>query len=544
MNRKILLILFSFFISNDSDSLEFEENKLKLEQSNSSNLSVKDFILSSDSLEVEDLFEAQLYEAKLLLAESIIADRTGDSIEAMYRFESLFESLAYLNSMNTTDQFQSLEMNRLLSTSIDYYENESITLSNIEELSVSLLRDRLDKYVYSQTLEDLEYVDESVEVIPGRVPITYNRKVASIIKFFQKDGKKSMIKWLNRMDKYKKLILPILEQEKIPPEIFYVAMIESGLNPNAYSYAYASGLWQFIKSTGKAYGLNKTYWVDERRDFIKSTYAAASYFRDLYEEFGDWYLALAAYNCGSTRVKKAIKRNGSRNYWDLYSLPSQTKNYVPNVMATIIIATNPGKYGFVINSEPDFEWIIKEINKSVKLESIAKCANIDLKVLQQYNPELEKDVALIPPLKKGETYSLRMPVDISPDFDSLLALVKEPNIDEIIFVEHKVKSGESVWLIARKYKVKTEHILSVNNLSKKSIIKPNQILKIPTSGYDQYKKSVELSSRKIYYTVKRGDTLSEIAEKYKTSIKKIKKSNGLRTDRIIMGQKLIIWVKN
>lgn len=538
--KNLYVIFFSFLISQSTESF----NKNSAENLNSSNISVKDFILSSDSLEVEDLYEAQLYEAKLLLAESIIADRTGDSIEAMYRFESLFESLSYLNAMKTNDQFQSLEMNRLLSTSIDYYENESNTLSNIEELSVSLLRDRLDKYIYSQTLEDLEYVDESVEVIPGHIPITYNRKVASIIKFFQKDGRKSMSKWLNRMDKYKKLILPILEEQNIPPEIFYVSVIESGLNPNAYSYAYASGLWQFIKSTGKAYGLNKTYWLDERRDYIKSTYAATKYFKDLYEEFDDWYLALAAYNCGSTRVHRAIKRNGSKNYWDLYSLPSETKNYVPNVMATIIIATNPEKYGFTINSEPDFEWIEKDIDKSVKLESIAKCANVSLKTLQQYNPELEKDVALIPPLEKGEKYTLRLPINISPDFDSLLNLVEAPNLNEIIFVEHKVRPGESVWLIARKYKVKKNHILAVNNLSEKSIIRPKQILKIPTSGYDQYKKSVELSSRKIYYTVRRGDTLSEIAEKYKTSIKKIKKSNGLRNDRIIMGQKLIIWVKN
>ena len=538
--KYIYIIFFSILVTQESDSL----NNNIVGDLKSSNMSVKDFILSSDSLEVEDLFEAQLYESKLLLAESIIADRTGDSIEAMYRFESLFESLSYLNAMKTSDQFQSLEMNRLLSTSIDYYENESNTLSNIEELSVSLLRDRLDKYIYSQTLEDLEYVDESIEVIPGHIPITYNRKVASIIKFFQKDGRKSMTKWLNRMDKYKKLILPILEEQDIPPEIFYVSVIESGLNPNAYSYAYASGLWQFIKSTGKAYGLNKTYWLDERRDYIKSTYAATKYFKDLYLEFDDWYLALAAYNCGSTRVHRAIKRNGSKNYWDLYSLPSETKNYVPNVMATIIIATNPEKYGFTINSEPDFEWIEKDIDKSVKLESIAKCANVSLKTLQQYNPELEKDVALIPPLEKGETYTLRLPVNISPDFDSLLKLVEAPNLNEIIFVEHKVRPGESVWLIARKYKVKKNHILAVNNLSEKSIIRPNQILKIPTSGYDQYKKSVELSSRKIYYTVRRGDTLSEIAEKYKTSIKKIKKSNGLRSDRIIMGQKLIIWVKN
>ena len=541
MRKIFILITLLISISYSDDSIYYKKNENNTNLK-SSNLSVKDFTSSSDSLGVEELFEAHLYEAKLLLAESIIAHQTGDSIEARYRFESLFETLSYMNTMKTKDRFQSLEMNRLLFTSIEYLEKENFSF--IEDLSVSLLRDRLNTYVYSQKNEDLEYVDESIEIIPGHIPITYNKQVANLIRFFQKSGRRSMTKWLNRMNKYKKIILPILEKENIPPEIFYVSMIESGLNPNAYSYAYASGLWQFIKSTGKAYGLNKTYYIDERRDFVKSTYAAANYFRDLYAEFGDWYLALAAYNCGSSRVHREIKRSGSKNYWDLKRLPKQTRSYVPNVMAAIIIATNPEKYGFSINSEPDFEWIEKSIDKSVKLEDIAKCANVSLKILQQYNPELEKDVAIIPPLKKGESYNLRLPIDISSDFDSLLALVQEPNIDEIIFESHKVRNGESVWLIAKKYNVKTDHILAVNNLSKKSIIKPNQVLKIPTSGYDQYKKSVQSSSKKIYYTVKPGDTLSEIAEKHRTSIKKIKKSNGLRTDRIIMGQKLIIWVKN
>ena len=395
------LTIFAFSFCMFFSYLRANDDNAKVIPKNLANLSIKDMFINQDSLDSEDLFEVQLYESKILLAESIIADLTGDTIEAKYQFDLLFESLSNLDAFTTKDQFQELEMNRLLTASIDYYEKES----EIETgLSVSLLRDRLNKYVYSQTLEDLEYVEESVEIIPGHVPITYNRKVASIIRFFQKDGRKSMNKWLSRMNKYKKIILPILEEENVPPEIFYVSMIESGLNPNAYSYAHASGLWQFISSTGKIYGLKKNWWVDERRDYIKSTYAACKYLKDLYAEFGDWYLALAAYNCGSTRVHKAIKRHDSKNYWDLYTLPSQTKSYVPNVMAAIIISNSPEKYGFSINPEQDFKWVIKEIDKSVKLKTIAECGSIDLKALQKINPELKQ--AAIPPMKDKELFSL------------------------------------------------------------------------------------------------------------------------------------------
>ena len=538
-----ILIIFSLLIpgpNNVSNSNLLDSSK---NSKNFRNLSIQDVLNYQDSLDSEDLFEVQLYESKILLAESIIADLTGDTIEAKFQFDLLFESLSTLDAFKTKDEFQALEMNRLLTASIDYYEKESITIDKIETgLSVSLLRDRLNQYIYHQTIDDLEYVDETVEIIPGHIPITYNRKVASIIKFFQKDGRKSMSKWLNRMDKYKKIILPILEEEGVPPEIFYLAMIESGLNPKAYSYAHASGIWQFIKSTGKIYGLKQNWWVDERRDLTKATHSASAYLRDLHKEFDDWYLAFAAYNCGSARVNKAIKRHGSRNYWDLHSLPSQTRSYVPNIMAAIIISNNPSKYGFQINPEADFEWIIKDIDKSVKLKTIADCADIDIKELQKINPEIKQ--ASIPPLKDNEIYSLRMPINISKDFDSLFALVKAPILDEVVFIDHKVKEGESLWIIARRYNARISDIVSINKLSDKSYIRPKQVLKIPTKAYDEYRKSTQSRSKKVYYTVKRGDSLSEIAEKYRTSVKNIKKWNGLRNDRILVGQKLKIWVKN
>ena len=538
MLKYIFFILSSIILTNEIDTLENDFKNSKI----SKNLSLKDILISSDSLDSEDLFEVQLYESKILLAESIIADLTGDTIEAKFQFDALFESLSNMDAFKSKDEFQELEMNRLLTASIDYYEKDSITIDKIETgLSVSLLRDRLNQYIYHQTIDDLEYVDETVEIIPGHIPITFNRKVASIIKFFQKDGRKSMAKWLNRMNKYKEIILPILEKENVPPEIFYLAMIESGLNPRAYSYAHASGIWQFIKSTGRVYGLKQNWWVDERRDLTKATHAASSYLKDLYKEFDDWYLAFAAYNCGSSRVERAIKRHGSRNYWDLHTLPSQTRSYVPNIMAAIIISNNPKKYGFQINSEDSFDWTEKEINKSVKLKTVADCANIDIKELQKLNPEIKQ--ATIPPLKKNETYILRLPTNISKDFDSLFALVEAPVLDELVFIDHKVRKGESLWIIARRYKARVSDIVSINKISDKGYIRPGQNLKIPTKAYDDYKKSTQSRSKKIFYTVRRGDTLSEIAEKYRTSVKNIRKWNGLRNDRIIVGQKLKIWTK-
>ena len=410
--------------------------------------------------------------------------------------------------------------------------------------SVAVLKDKLNEYIYAQTLEDLEYVEERVEIIPGHIPITYNQKVASIIKFFQNQGRKSFQKWLNRMSRYKPIILPILEEEGVPPELFYLAMIESGLNPKAYSYAHASGVWQFISSTGKIYGLKKNWWVDERRDFEKATHAAARLLKNLHDEFDDWYLAFAAYNCGSTRVRKTIKRQGTNDYWKLTKLPPQTRNYVPNIMAAIFIANNPGKYGFSLIKEKKMEWNNLEIDKAVSLQIISECAKLDLGLLQNYNPELKQGT--IPPLEDGKSYTFRMPINASPDFASLFAEIEIEKNQDVVFLEHKVKRGESLWLIARKYDVRIKDIVAINKLSMKKYIKPGQILQVPADGYDLYRKSAlkkSAGSKQIYHTVRFGDTLSEIAMSYRTSVRKIKKWNGLRSDRIYPGQKLKIWTK-
>lgn len=488
-----------------------------------------------------DLFITRMQETKLLYADAIIADMTGDTLEAAYHFEQLFENLEALKNISFDDEFQYLEFNRMLTAAINYYENDAETIAGLEtRLSVAVLRDKLNEYIYSQTLEDLEYVEETVEIIPGHIPITYNHRVASIIKFYKKKGRASVQKWLNRMNRYKKIVLPILEEEGVPSELFYLAMIESGLKPEAYSHKYASGLWQFVSATGKYYGLEKNWWIDERNDFEKSTRAAARYLKDLYTEYEDWYLAFAAYNSGTGNVNRALRYHGSRNYWELTRLPRETRNYVPNIMAAIFIASDPAKYNFSYAPEPDLEWNIVEINKSVKLDVISKSSGIDATTLKLYNPELRQNA--IPPLEKNEVYRFRMPVTANNDFDSLFALVEVDKGTEIVLVDHKVRSGESLWLIAKKYNVRIKDIVSINKMQNARYIRPGQLLRIPMNGYkDTIKEKNE--NRKTYYTVRGGDTLSEIAEKNRTSVRNLKKWNGLRGDFIRVGQKLIIWKK-
>ena len=544
-----LILVFTFFLNYllaESDSsinhLDSSSTKVlnKLEYISIDTLEIqplkdiaKENKYSIDSLNVYDdweIIESRIEEAKTLLAEAVISDMSGDTLDALFKFEILFESLAGIKVEESNNEFYYLEYNKILNATITYFANNAETVNKIETgLSTALLKDRLNQYIYAQTLEDLEYVEESVEIIEGHIPITYNSKVNSIIKFFQKDGRRSVQNWLNRMEKYKAIMLPILEEENVPPELFYVAMIESGLNARALSYAYASGYWQFISSTAKIYDLKKDHWVDERSDFEKSTRAAARYFKDLHSYFGDWYLSLAAYNCGQARVNRIIKRQGTRDYWKLTRLPRETRNYVPNVMAAIYVAQNPEKYGFKIESEPLLDWTVKEVDKTVEIKEIAKIINSTEQELIKYNPELKRKV--IPLLKDDAKYLLRLPNPVPENFDSLFALIPTTNVIEPII--HKVKYGENLWLIAKKYNVTISDIQSLNKIKNRNKIKPGIKLKIPNDGYIP-------QPSKVYYTVKRGDTLSEIAQKYKTSVRKIKRLNGLRNNKIRIGQKLEI----
>ena len=519
-----MLIIFIILITGISFPQDQQNNTAKAPNQN---------IDIDDEFVEDNLFEQLLTESKLFYAEAIISDLKSDSLKTLYYFDNLFQALAQLEELSKdVPEIAHLKYQDMLSASIEYYDKKSISIDHTQSgFSTAIFKDKLDDYIYSQSLDDIFDIEETVEIIEGHVPITYNKKVESIIKYYKNQGKRYIQKWLNREDKFKEIILPILKEEGVPPELFYVAMVESGLRTDAKSYASAVGPWQFIASTAKIFGLKKDYYIDERRDFEKSTRAAAQYLKNLYTEFGDWYLAFAAYNCGETRVRRHIKYFNTNNFWELTNLPKETQNYIPSILAIIFISKDPEKHGFKVKPEPSFDWVIKKINKSVSIDEISRCSKVDKKILFDYNPELTKEFIYI---AENKSYDFRMPSNHSPNFDSLFSLVEDAKLDQIFVLNHKVRRGESLWYLAKKNQTTITAICELNNLDRNKPLRLGKIIKIPVGGdLKDYNKP-----KKKYHKVKSGDTLSEIAEKYRTSVKKIKKLNNLRNNTIRIGQKI------
>jgi len=509
-----------------------QENRSLIDQNINNN---NDIEISQEFLE-DNLFEQLLTESKLFYADAIMSDLQGDSLNALYYFDNLFKALAQLEEMSkNVPEIAQLKYQNMLSASIQYYDNKVISIDHTQSgFSTAVFKDKLEDYIYSQTLDGMFNVEETVEIIEGHVPITYNKKVQSIINYYTNQGKRHIQRWLNREDKFKEIILPILKDEGVPPELFYVAMVESGLKTDAKSYAAAVGPWQFIASTAKVFDLKKTYYIDERRDFEKSTIAACRYLKKLYKEFGDWYLAFAAYNCGETRVRRHINYFGTNDFWELTNLPKETQNYIPSILAIIFISKEPEKYGFSVKPDTSFDWVIKEIDKSVSIDDVARCSKISKKILKSYNPELVRDFI---PVEEESKYNFRMPRQYNPSFDSLFALIEDTKLDQVYIINHKVRSGESLWYLARKNETTITAICEINNIDREKPLRLGKTIKIPVGGDAR-----DLNKpKKQIYIVKAGDTVSEIAEEYKISVKKLKRWNKLRNSNIRIGQKLFIY---
>lgn len=384
------------------------------------------------------------------------------------------------------------------------------------------------------------------------VPIVFNNAVRHFIEEYQTASRGFIERSLKRSGKYMPMIKQELAKAALPEDLAYLVIIESGFSPQATSIARARGLWQFMPSTGRRYGLQMNYWVDERCDPEKSTRAAIRYMRDLYNEFTSWKLVLASYNSGENRIRKAVEQCGTTEFWDIASsdgIHNETKEYVPRFMAATVIAKFPEKFGFYIDYDDPVEYDEVTINGWLDLKQAADCAGTSYSDLKALNPELRHWCT--PPIYSS--YRLKIPKGRGDAFLASYERIQKRQRSSSRMVTHGIRNGETLSSIANRYGSSVKAIMSANDL-RSTRIRAGQKLVIPVRGKraDEEKDvgaiheapSALTWSETIAHRVKAGDTLYAIALEYGSSVLAIKQANGLKSNRITAGQKLIVPILN
>ncbi len=422
------------------------------------------------------------------------------------------------------------------------------------DLDISRQKDDLRFMISKRILEIYASMHTVATGNKSEIPLVVNDEVKKELRLFQTSDRKVFVRSYGRAFLYRDIILKHLKEAGLPEELSWLPLVESGFKVKALSRARALGLWQFIPSTGYKFGLKRDSFVDERMDVVKSTKAAIAYLKELHGIFGDWMTVLAAYNCGEGRVLKAISRqhvNYLDNFWDLYrQLPYETARYVPRFLATIHIIKNPDKYGIDLsdNLEKPICYKLVQTNKCMRLQDIALCLNISKEALTSLNPELRYN------LTPDREYDLKVPPEAAERFALVADKIPQSRVPRPAFVRHRVKRGETISVIAQKYRSSVRAIVAYNHLKSRHRIREGQRLKIPARGYGYTQPESEerlrikgisskpLTGKVVKYKVKRGDSLWLMARHFDTTISEIKGVNNLRGDRLRVGQ--IIRIKS
>ena len=533
----ILIILFS------SQTILLSQND-QISGNNATTTNSNQKINLDDS---RNRFPEILHDVKVLLSEVLIADHHLDTLEVIYNLSRIYDLLMEADQIGDMNQEDQEEFERFEKSFLDIYTHKLGTIRS-SDAPVTAERFRRD---ITEALDPLEIEMGKTKYVvvddrDGHIPLVRNKQVDQFITYFTTaKGRKQFAIWMKRYEEYKDLILPILKKHEMPEELMVLAMIESGLNPKAYSRANASGMWQFIYSTGKNYGLKRDWYIDERRDPIKATGAACEYLKDLNEQFDNWYLALAAYNCGSGRISRASKLHQTYDFWQMHSLPRESRNYIPYYLAAAIITKDPEKYGFIIPKVKPFSYEEVLLEHSADLAVLSRVAGIKVKTLRKYNPELRQSAT-----PADNPYLLKLPKGKKEQFLARWNSIPESERFAPQFIVHRVRYGESLWTISKKYGASIHDIAAVNKIRNRHKIKVGNKLKVPLKGgvlrtWGTKDNGGPAGHYKVTYKVKRGDTLGQIAEDYKSKTSKIRRWNGLKygSSLIYPGQKLKIWVK-
>lgn len=409
--------------------------------------------------------------------------KSGESDKARVAFNKAVDLLLE----SEWDLNNNAELNRFfqdLIRRIQQDESRYLHPPEVEEKAESAVVDELDKVdlipvTVDPSLQDV--VESDLARTRYDIPITLNERVLKSLNYWLNKGRKLFISGLMRSGRYQDMIERVFQEHSIPRDLMYLAQVESLFKTNAVSRAMARGIWQFGKGTAIRYGLKVNSYIDERSDPEKSTVAAARYLNDLYAIFKDWNLVLAAYNWGEGRVLKLMDRSGLNDFWELMdqrrNFPLETRNHVPLIMASIILARNPDKYGLPSDLENGLEYQKLAIVKPIDLRSAAKILNVSLDELKQLNPALR---GLTTPPGYPE-FRLNIPTASSREMKGKIAALPEarirPQLEQAS--RHKIQPGDTLDRIARKYGVSVNALKTANNITSPNLLKPGAFIRIP-----------------------------------------------------------------
>ncbi len=399
--------------------------------------------------------------------------------------------------------------------------------------------------------DDTELALPDADLPISDIPLTLNSKVEYFLYYFQTRGKASFDRWLSRSSRYLPMMKEILKREGMPEDLVYVAMIESGFHLHARSWANAVGPWQFISDTGRRYSLRIDQWVDERKDPVKATTAAALYLKELYGMFkGDWYLAAAGYNAGENKILRAITMYNTSDFWEISRgsyLKRETKEYVPKLLAAAIIAKDPARYGFSdVAYLPPLEYDVVTIPSRTDLELVARLTGTTYESIRELNPDLRHWCT--PP--NYPDYELKIPKGTKAQFERDYAQIPEEKrfTEKVLYTRYQARRKDSLQGVARRFGTTPAIIAELNGLSKKSriagrslVVPVRQTVDFGSEGRSATVSTPHKGNYARYYTIKKGDTLNGLARRFNVSTALLSAWNNLKgTMALKPGRRIII----
>ena len=462
----------------------------------------------------------------------LAAYQAGQTDAAKQHFDSACNALLESKLDIRSDDRLGQEFDRIV-TGIDKLNLGDLADSDVQKSEPAPI-DETSGITPSADAQTRAKAQAEIKATHSDLPLMMTDQVAGYISYFSNRGRATFERAYARSGRYHDMMVQILKEEGVPQDLIYLAQAESGFHPLAVSRVGARGIWQFMASRARGYGLQHNMWVDERQDPEKSTRAAARHLRDLYAQFGDWYLAMAAYNSGPGTVQAAVKRTGYADFWELYQrnvLPKETRNYVPIILAMTIVSKNLSQYGFDdVSMDEPVSYDAVSIDYPVNLRLVADCVGSTPEELQDLNPSL---LRLTTP-RQGK-FELHLPAGTKEEYQTAIATI--PPDMRLWWRYHKVEPGDTVASIARSYRVTVKTIETANNLDG-AALEQDAHLVIPVTPSKHPVDSATYAHRITRYHVHSGDTVETVAENFGVSARMLRRWNGLHGDSLV-GRKVL-----